>query len=591
MNLTCVLALCSLLAGAPATQEQRQPNAYDVYNAILNGRWDEVDRIKERVGSFSHDKLPGARDVLSLLASVTGYSHVYANALTGVRICIEYGADPNAMQGSPLSIAAGADKWSKVVERLLQYGADPNLHAPKAPSALHNAIEANFPNNVRLLIEHKADVNREAWVVIDVVGDTKNPEFPLKRPLTPLAYAAWLGRPEIMSVLLENGAKVDQKNSVTGRTALHEAAIARMPPRWASYPYSEELQTEVVKVLLRHGADKEIKDKGGNTALDLAIRAKAINVVRLLEQGKVEPEGPNARGKPLGAPQDPQAPKPERSSVTSWTVSQAVRWGKWDEVHQLYKELGSFKFPIDPQRDGRDVLSQLALETDDAGTYANVLTGVRICIEYGADPNAIQGLPLRTAAGIDQWSKVVERLLQHGADPNLHPEGAETALINAVVANLPENVRLLLKYKADPNREAWVTVKGNPLPFDHPNLARRRPVTPLMLAAQFGRPEIVRILLEGGADVNQADSVYGRTALHEAAVGGSLFRLQPFSKEYTEEAQTETVRILLERGANKEIKDKDGNTALDLAKKANAANVVRLLESSVRTAATSVADR
>ncbi|RMG24598.1 MAG: hypothetical protein D6724_05735 [Armatimonadetes bacterium] len=591
MNLTCVFLLCSLLAGAAATQEQRQPNAYDVYNAIINGRWDEVDRIKEQVGSFSHDKLPGARDVLSLLASVTGYSHVYANALTGVRICIEYGADPNAMQGSPLSIAAGADKWSKVVERLLQYGADPNLHAPKAPSALHNAIEGNLPNNVRLLIEHKADVNREAWVVIDVVGDPKNPEFPLKRPLTPLAYAAWLGRPEITSLLIEGGASVTQRNSVTGRTALHEAAVGRVPPRWSGYPYSEELQTEVVKILLRHGADRKIKDKNGDTALDLAKKAKAANVVRLLEQGKVESQGASAQGKPSGAPQDPQTPKPERSAVTSWTVSQAVRWGKWDEVYRLCNDLGSFKFPIDPQRDAYDVLTLLALETDNAGTYANVLTGVRICIECGADPNAIQGLPLRTAAGTDRWSKVVERLLQHGADPNLHPDGAETALINAVAANLPENVRLLLKYKADPNQEAWVTVKGNLLPFDRPNLARRRPVTPLMLAAQFGRPEIVRILLEGGADVNQADSVYGRTALHEAAVGGSLFRLHPFSKEYTEEAQTETVRILLERGANKDLRDKDGNTALDLAKKANATNVVRLLESSARARAGSVADR
>jgi ankyrin repeat protein len=97
--------------------------------------------------------------------------------------------------------------------------------------------------------------------------------------------------------------------------------------------------------------------------------------------------------------------------------------------------------------------------------------------------------------------------------------------------------------------------------------------------------------LEGGADVNQADSVYGRTALHEAAVGGSLFRLEPFSKEYAEEAQTETVRILLERGANKEVRDKDGNTALDLARKAKAENVVRILESSARTRAGSLANR
>ncbi|MER3414306.1 MAG: hypothetical protein C4341_08780 [Armatimonadota bacterium] len=92
-------------------QEQRQPNVNDVFHAIKSGRWDEVDRIKEQVGSFSHDKLPGNWDVLSELASITGYSHVCANALTGVRICIEYGADPNAMQGGrsglPLPTTSG----------------------------------------------------------------------------------------------------------------------------------------------------------------------------------------------------------------------------------------------------------------------------------------------------------------------------------------------------------------------------------------------------------------------------------------------------------------------------------------------------
>ena len=69
--------------------------------------------------------------------------------------------------------------------------------------------------------------------------------------------------------------------------------------------------------------------------------------------------------------------------------------------------------------------------------------------------------------------------------------------------------------------------------------------TPLISAAVFGKTEIARALIEGGADVNLQNNE-GSTALHSAAF---MCRL-------------EIVEMLLENGADKELLNNYGSTAL-----------------------------
>lgn len=74
--------------------------------------------------------------------------------------------------------------------------------------------------------------------------------------------------------------------------------------------------------------------------------------------------------------------------------------------------------------------------------------------------------------------------------------------------------------------------------------------TPLLHCAQRKVPEVMVALIEAGADVNhQSEATRGWTALHAAANTGD----------------TETLRILLEAGADPSIKDDDGKTAAELA--------------------------
>jgi hypothetical protein len=72
--------------------------------------------------------------------------------------------------------------------------------------------------------------------------------------------------------------------------------------------------------------------------------------------------------------------------------------------------------------------------------------------------------------------------------------------------------------------------------------------TPLMKASSWGDEKAVRYLLERGADINLRDKL-GRTALH--------LTIRP--------AHVETLKLLLEYKADITIKDNDGNTPLHLA--------------------------
>ena len=85
-------------------------------------------------------------------------------------------------------------------------------------------------------------------------------------------------------------------------------------------------------------------------------------------------------------------------------------------------------------------------------------------------------------------------------------------------------------------------------------------VTPLMMAANTGDMETVRALLDDGADVN-AKTNNGATALFAAATKG----------------YAEIVRILLDRGADANARDQNGRTALHVGAEKGNTDIVQIL--------------
>ncbi len=124
---------------------------------------------------------------------------------------------------------------------------------------------------------------------------------------------------------------------------------------------------------------------------------------------------------------------------------------------------------------------------------------------------------------------------------------------------------------------------------------------PLVIAAFKGYTEIVEKLLEAGADITAVDPEMKATALHAAAYAGrteaakvliaykiDIDKQGPYNG-YTAlhdaiwQNNIETAKILIEAGANLEVKSKDGQTALDLAKARDRKKIVALIEQKIKS--------
>jgi len=150
----------------------------------------------------------------------------------------------------------------------------------------------------------------------------------------------------------------------------------------------------------------------------------------------------------------------------------------------------------------------------DAALHGGHLQLFEFLLEAGADPNGIgygSKTPLMAAVNY-QFLESIELLLKNGADVNLaSPLTGETPLHVAALRGFAEKstecVRVLLDAGANPN----VHTKANVVT---PSLASGTTVcaeTPLHFAAAFGDEEMVRLLIDAGADIH-AENAHGETA-------------------------------------------------------------------------------
>ena len=137
---------------------------------------------------------------------------------------------------------------------------------------------------------------------------------------------------------------------------------------------------------------------------------------------------------------------------------------------------------------------------------------VRRLLEAGADPNAalLSGeAPVMTAARTGS-PQVVDRLLAAGADPNASAARGQTALMWAASQGHSDVVGVLLEYGADihARSETWRQVMAVP-PHSAPANQQAVPHggnTALTFAARVGDLASARVLVNAGADVDDADA-------------------------------------------------------------------------------------
>ncbi|WP_442782554.1 ankyrin repeat domain-containing protein [Collimonas fungivorans] len=159
--------------------------------------------------------------------------------------------------------------------------------------------------------------------------------------------------------------------------------------------------------------------------------------------------------------------------------------------------------------------------------------GMKKLLAAGVSPNLAEkqrgdtGLIL----ALHEDSKKVFGLLLNakGIDLNLRARNGDTALMVASYKGDVAAVKALLDKEAEPNNTGW---------------------TALHYAAAIGNNEIVQMLLDASAYID-AGSPNNTTPIMMAARGGKI----------------ETVKLLLDSGADVTLKNDVGMTAIDLAKK------------------------
>jgi len=341
-----------------------------------------------------------------------------------------------------------------------------------------------------------------------------------------LVWAASRNDVEMADMLLRAGANAKGANEF-GATAVYAAAAHANPA--------------LLSKLLSAGADPNIAIVSGETPLMMAARRGNLEAVRVLLSAGAKP---NAAENNAGQTALMMAIVEKHVAVTEALVNGGA------DI-----KLGS--------KSGFTPL-MFAVQQGD-------VEAIRTLIKAGADVNSVQTgtklTPIIIASAM-LHADVVDLLLANGANPNAIDSRGYTAL-HLVVRDtdygmdlrtkdtVTRIVKALLAQKADPNIR---------LVQEHPaatgNEVSLGGATALILAAEVNNFDVVKALLDGGADP-KATTDAGHSALHMAAGGGTDVQRMRSPEERA--LAIKTVQLLVDKGVGVDDPGQFGWTAFETA--------------------------
>lgn len=458
-----------------------------------------------------------------------------------------------ARQNSPL-LDAAVQGDSATVRSLLKQKADVNAATPDGTSVLHWVVRRDDVASAALLIKAGADVKRANSLGV-----------------TALALACANGSGKMVKTLLAAGADANTTDR-TGETLLMTAAASG--------------SEAAVEELLDHGAKVDAREPAfQQTALMFAARKDRTAVIKTLIR----------RGADVNAQtRIDQAPEFRPPGAGGGSHGVGIVRGGWPKRGMRNPQPGGLTPLLYAARDGHVASARLLLDAgaDIDKVEANGITPLLMAITN--NQMAVAHLLIERKAGIDKqdwygrtplWAAVetrnmdgttpqnaidrgpvlelIETLLAQGANPNARTKEVvpvrrfrtglgslawvdftgQTPFLLAALSGDVTVMRLLLKYKADPN---IATFSGT---------------TPLMAAAGVNWVffqtydegpekllEAVKLCVQLGADVNARNSM-GLQAVHGAANRGS----------------DDIIKYLVGKGARLDVPDNEGRTAYNWA--------------------------
>lgn len=441
---------------------------------------------------------------------------------------------------------------------LLEAGADVSLQAKDGTSALHLAIKS------------------PPELFEKVLAGSKNINCRTNKGITPLMAACTAGAVDAVDRLLFYRADL-LAASHEGVTALH-LACQHKEPKTALRLLEEESGRQLVNSINHKGATPLIEairkghaglvrafldlgamtnaiDSEGNAALHQAAIQGRLDIMRDLRGAGADLElsGTDMRQTPLIA---------------------AVRAGQMQAALMLLSE------GANPNAQNHAGISALMFAL--AGEYREIVDAL---LDSGAD-----------ASLIDDWGRnvlhygedtvspsLLKRLMAAGADINKTTKQGETPLMSAiqryetgyaghlvdagaVINSVTTHGKTPLIEAIHRNSRALVgklLAKGADVKVTEPYYQQ----TPLMLMANQGMIDEMKLAIEKGADVNARDKM-GRTTLHMVV--------------HAQRNGEAAAKLLLSKGANPLIKDAKDYTAYDYAATTNARGIVALYDEHLR---------
>ena len=475
------------------------------------------------------------------------------------------------LAGGPAAAASGVDAPSIVeaaraqdvdaVRALLAEGVDVDAAQPDGATALHWAAYRNDPEVAALLLDAGADVdaanelgatpvwlaadNGSAAMVARLLDAGADPDIALLNGETPVMTASRTGNADAVRLLAARGADVDAKERSRGQTAL----------MWAV----AQGHHAIIDVLLAHGADVHARSR---------IRPRMMHA----------------------------------EATNGSQYDQGLVWNRGGYTPLLFAarhgdvEAGRRLVAAGADIDDRAPTGASALVV---AAHSGHLDFARFTLRTGADPNdAGAGYTALHAAILRGDPELATALLAAGADPNqrlekgtpLRRAGQDWAIAPQLVSATPywlaayyqeaDLMRALAAWGADPGLttlERWAYVFERAGGVGPPHVAGGFQ-TPLLAAVSGahnrGRTfnsslrnpdreeraayDAAQAAIEHGADVNRIDHA-GTAPLHSAA-----------QRNYAT-----VVELLAANGADLDVKNGSGTTALTLAERAEARRLER----------------
>lgn len=328
------------------------------------------------------------------------------------------------------------------------------------------------------------------------------------RPLVDAAQRADWG---VVRALVEQGADVTARQG-DGATALHWAAyrdaldladllIAAgadvnaandlgVTPLWAA---AENDSPAMVRRLLAAGADPDAALLSGETPLMTAARVGAADIARQLLDAGADAAATAGRGQTALMWAVAQRHPDVVEALLAHGAAVDARSDVWTEVVKTTPEPWNPEYVAEIPQGGYTPLLFAARVGD--------LASARLLVAAGADVDdqPPYGTSATVVAAHSGHADVAAFLLQQGANPNAADAGY-TALHAAILHKDAALVRALLDHGADPDAPVLrsTPVRRDAVDFHlHPSWVG---ATPFWLAARFNAPDIMRLLVERGAD-------------------------------------------------------------------------------------------